>query len=296
MPSTRMAMRDDVSVEDDAASGRRTPLLEVDDVRVAYPQRGFRRPDMEILHGVDLTVRPGETMGLVGESGSGKTTLGRAILGLTPVASGAVRFGGVDITRMPCRTRVARDIGVQAVFQDPYRSLNPSLRVGDLLAEPLRAKGMSKSDAFGRIGSLLSQVGLPPDTASRLPQAFSGGQRQRIAIARALAVRPGLIICDEPVSGLDLATQATVLDLLVHLQDTLGVAYLFITHDLSVVRYISHRVSVMRGGELVESGDCRTVTENPRHPYTQRLLAASPVPDPDRQQRRRALFESLPAS
>jgi ABC-type glutathione transport system ATPase component len=264
------------------------PLLEVSDLRVAYPRKGWRRPPVEILHGVSLDVRPGETVGLVGESGSGKTTLGRAILGLAPVTGGSIRFAGQDITAAgrAQRRRLARDI--QVVFQDPYGSLNPALRIEDILSEPLQVQGIPRATARDRVAELLAQVGLPEDAGGRLPREFSGGQRQRVAIARALALEPRLIVCDEPVSALDLSTQARVLDLFIEIQERTGVALLFVSHDLAVVRHVSHRVAVMYRGDIVEFGRGDAVTADPEHAYTRRLLMAAPVPHPAEQQERRA--------
>ncbi|MEV7608552.1 ATP-binding cassette domain-containing protein [Microbacterium sp. NPDC089320] len=263
-------------------------LLEVDDLRVSFPGKGFRAAPVEVVHGVSLSVRRGETLGVVGESGSGKTTIGRAVLGLVPASGGSIRFDGTDITSAGRaeRRRLARDI--QVVFQDPYTSLNPSMTVGDILSEPLVANGATGRDARARVTELLDQVGLPADASERLPREFSGGQRQRVAIARALAPSPRLIVCDEPVSALDLSTQARVLDLLIDIQKQTGVAYLFVSHDLSVVRHISHRVAVVYRGDIVETGPARVVTDEPEHPYTRRLLLASPVADPARQAERRA--------
>ncbi|MDJ1114158.1 ATP-binding cassette domain-containing protein [Microbacterium dauci] len=271
-----------------------TPLLEVQDLAVTYPVKGWRRPDFRALSDISLTVERGETVGLVGESGSGKTTLGRAVLGLAPVASGRIVFEGRDISRLHARERRGLSSDIQVVFQDPYSSLNPAMTIADILAEPLSISGLSRTDALQRVRELLDQVGLPQDSSRRLPREFSGGQRQRIAIARALALRPKLIVCDEVVSALDLTTRSRVLDLLIDLQEQTGIAYLFIAHDLSVVRHISHRVVVMRRGRIVESGDAATITTDPAEPYTQRLLLAAPVPDPARQAARRAHLESLP--
>ncbi|MDN4610146.1 ATP-binding cassette domain-containing protein [Arthrobacter burdickii] len=262
-------------------------LLAVDGVKVAYKVKGLGRKKAEILHGVSLDLRPGETHGLVGESGSGKSTLGRAILGLAPVSEGSITFQGEDTTHASKRRRrdLAQDI--QAVFQDPYSSLSPALTIGDTLAEPLRALGVSRSEASQRVNELLDVVQLPSDALSRYPREFSGGQRQRVAIARALALSPKLIVCDEPVSALDLTTQARVLELLLQVQERTNVALLFISHDLSVVRVMSHRVSVMYRGDIVETGEAAQVTSSPTHPYTQRLLLAAPVADPQRQAERR---------
>jgi peptide/nickel transport system ATP-binding protein len=232
-------------------------------------------------------------VGLVGESGCGKTTLGRAVLGLAPVTEGSVQFDGRDISRLGRRERRGLASDISVVFQDPYTSLNPSMTIGQILAEPLRAGDVSGAEASRRVGELLDQVHLPGDAADRLPREFSGGQRQRIAIARALAPRPRLVVCDEPVSALDLSTQARVLDLFLEIQESTGVAYLFVSHDLDVVRHLSHRVAVMLRGEVVEWGDGGEVTGHPSHPYTQQLLLASPVPDPDRQAKRRTERQQL---
>jgi ABC-type glutathione transport system ATPase component len=264
------------------------PLLVIDDLVVEYPAKGFGKKPFRALKGVSLDIHPGECVGLVGESGSGKTTLGRAVLGLAPVTGGSVRFKGRDISHLTRTQRRALSDEIQVVFQDPYSSLNPSLTIEQTLAEPLRVKKMSAADASKRIRGLLDQVGLPANSADRLPREFSGGQRQRIAIARALALSPQLIVCDEPVSALDLSTQARVLDLFKDIQEATGVAYLFVSHDLAVVRHLSHRVAVMYHGEIVEYGDGGQVTSAPEHPYTQRLLLAAPVPDPVQQEQRRA--------
>lgn len=269
------------------------PILEVRDVNVIYKGSGWRAPSFHALHDVSLDILPGETMGLVGESGCGKTTLGRAVLGLTEVESGSVTFNGADITHANRRTRRGLSSEIQVVFQDPYSSLNPGMTVMSILAEPLIAQGRSRAEAADRIGTLLDQIDLPPDSGQRYPREFSGGQRQRIAIARALALEPKLIVCDEPVSSLDLSTQSRILDLLIDIQERTGVAYLFISHDLSVVRHISHRVAVMLRGEIIENGDADLITSNPNHPYTKKLLLASPVPDPILQAERRQQYAAL---
>ena len=262
-------------------------LLEIRDLRVTFPGRGFRAKPVEVLHGVSIDVAAGETVGLVGESGSGKTTIGRAVLGLVPPSGGSIRFDGQEIGGIRGKARRALADHIQVVFQDPYTSLNPSMTIGDILAEPLVVQGASGKDARSRVRTLLDQVGLPADAVDRLPREFSGGQRQRVAIARALAPRPKLIVCDEPVSALDLSTQATVMKLFVDIQRATGVAYLFISHDLSVIRHISHRVAVLYRGDMVETGDAPTVTSTPSHAYTQRLLLAAPVADPRSQRQRR---------
>lgn len=266
------------------------PILTVTDLDVSFPGKGFRAPRNRVLKDVSLSIRPGETLGLVGESGSGKTTIGRAVLGLVPVDSGSIVFEGRNIEKASRRERrrISRDL--QVVFQDPYTSLNPSMTVGDTLTEPLLAQGVGRAEARSRVADLLDRVRLPRGAADRLPREFSGGQRQRVAIARALAVEPKLIVCDEPVSALDLTTQERVLELLAEVQESTGVAYLFISHDLTVVRHMSHRVAVIYRGEIVEQGDTVQVTEHPEQPYTRKLLLAAPVVDPERQRERREAF------
>lgn len=266
-------------------NNEQTPLLTVDDLVVDYPLGG--RKTFRALHGVSLDVKPGECVGLVGESGSGKSTLGKAVLGLAPVTGGKITFDGNDIThaRGAARRRLSRDL--QVVFQDPYGSLDPTMTIGQILAEPLVVTGIEKSVARRRVAEMLDQVELPADTVNRYPSEFSGGQRQRIAIARALVRKPRLVICDEPVSALDLTTQSTIIDLFINIQRETGVAYLFVSHDLGVVRRICHRMSVMYKGTIVESGESSLVTREPEHPYTQNLLLASPVADPAEQERRR---------
>lgn len=261
-------------------------LLEINDLEVEF--KGTRgRKNFKALDKVSIDIRPGETVGLVGESGSGKTTLGRAILGLAPVTSGTITMEGRDISHIDDKARreLAKDVSV--VFQDPYSSLNPMLSIGDILAEPLIAQGWNRTDAMVRIRELLAAVKLPDNTVERRAREFSGGQRQRIAIARSLALKPKLIVCDEPVSALDLTTQARVMDLLKNIQQETGVAYLFISHDLAVVRHLSHRVAVMQKGKIVEWGDAKKVTIVPQHPYTQLLLMATPLADPVLQRERR---------
>lgn len=262
-------------------------LLEIRDLRVAFPGRGLRAKPVEVLHGVSLDVEAGETVGLVGESGSGKTTIGRAVLGLVRPSGGSIRFEGREIGGLQGTARRGLSDQLQVVFQDPYTSLNPSMTIGEILAEPLIVQGSTGRDARSRVRGLLDQVGLPADSVDRLPREFSGGQRQRVAIARSLAPEPKLIVCDEPVSALDLSTQATVMQLFTEIQRATGVAYLFISHDLSVIRHISHRVAVLYRGDMVETGDAPTVTSTPSHPYTKRLLLAAPVANPTVQRQRR---------
>ena len=265
-------------------------LLQVKDLRVNFPQG--RGKVFQALKGISLDIQPGETVGLVGESGSGKTTVGRVILGLTEATSGDVWFDGENITHASRERRRTLGRDIQVVFQDPYGSLNPARTIGDTLAEPLmNDKSLSRNDIAERVAEVLQQVGMPADTASRYPGMFSGGQRQRIAIARAVIAKPRLIVCDEPVSALDLSVQAQVLNLLKSLQQSMGLAMLFISHDLTVVRHVSHRTVVLYRGDIVEQGDAGQVHERPEHPYTRALLAAAPVPDPLIQRERRAQFD-----
>ncbi|HWM35475.1 MAG TPA: ATP-binding cassette domain-containing protein [Pseudolysinimonas sp.] len=261
-------------------------LLQVSDLVVDY---GAYRA----LHGVSVDVAAGECVGLVGESGSGKSTLGKAILGLVPVRSGTVTFDGEDITRARGTARRKLASSIQVVFQDPYGSLDPTMSIGDILAEPLEAAGSTRRAARGVVGEMLERVRLPQTIVDRYPSEFSGGQRQRIAIARALVRGPRLIVCDEPVSALDLTTQAAIIDLFIELQRDTGVSYLFVSHDLGVVRRICHRVAVMYQGEILEQGSGESITRAPEHPYSKRLLLASPVADPAEQQRRREAWLAL---
>ncbi|MFN2450324.1 MAG: ABC transporter ATP-binding protein [Candidatus Baltobacteraceae bacterium] len=246
--------------------------------------------DVKAVDGVDLTIREGETLGLVGESGSGKTTIGRVILNLLPATSGEVWFEGrsiLDCTRTQTRKLRSK---MQIIFQDPFASLNPRMTVGDIVMEPLKIHHIASGKAAqDRVQELLRLVGLQPYHANRYPHEFSGGQRQRIGIARALAVNPKFIVCDEPVSALDVSIQAQVINLLEDLQEKLGLTYLFIAHDLSVVRHISTRVAVMYVGKIMELADRDRLYENPLHPYTQSLLSAIPIPDPKVERRRKRI-------
>ncbi|WP_055590440.1 dipeptide ABC transporter ATP-binding protein, partial [Peterkaempfera griseoplana] len=262
------------------ADGPGEVLLEVRDLRRTFPGRGRlgRRRPVVALDGVSLTLRAGETLGIVGESGSGKSTLARTLVQVHPATSGSVLFRGreVDHARGEALRALRRE--VQMVFQDPYSSLNPRMTVGDIIAEPLIAHGLGDRDERRRrVAALLQQVGLDPDTAGRNPRAFSGGQRQRIGIARALAPEPSVLVCDEPVSALDVSVQAQVVNLLTDLQRDLGLALVFIAHDLAVVRQVSHRIAVMHRGRVVETGDADRVCSAPEDPYTRALLAAAPT-------------------
>lgn len=264
-------------------------LLSVKDLVVQYPGRGWRAKPTQVLHGVSADLYAGKTLGLVGESGSGKTTLGRAIVGLVSPTSGDILFEGSPLSRKNRADQKRLSTEIQVVFQDPYSSLNPSMTIADILSEPLVASGQDRASARQKVRELLDHVGLPTDASERLPREFSGGQRQRVAIARALAVGPKVIVCDEPVSALDLSTQLRILDLLIDIQQETGVSYLFITHDIGAVRYISHSVSVMYRGEIVESGPVDQVIDSPSHDYTKKLMLAAPVTDPVEQSERRRL-------
>jgi len=266
----------------------RTPeaLLDISDLRVEYAQGRRRR--FAALDGVSFHVERGETVGVVGESGSGKSTLGRAVLGLAPVAGGRIAFNGEDITHASARTRRALSARLQVVFQDPNSSLSPTRTIGQTLSEPLLVhRRVSRREAMTRAREMLTHVGLVPEAADRHPAQFSGGQRQRIAIARALMLSPDMVICDEPVSALDVSVQAQVLNLLRSLQRELSLSYVFIAHDLAVVRHVSHRTVVVYRGQVMEEGPAELVYAAPGHPYTRALIEAAPVPDPDLQLARR---------
>lgn len=260
------------------------PLIEVTDLVKTFPiaqNRGFGRKTLEVqaVSGVSFSIAPGRTLGLVGESGSGKTTVGRSILRLIEPTSGSVRFAGHELIGLSRRQLLTVRRDMQIVFQDPYAALDPKMTVGMSIAEPLVVQKDS-TDHQQRVRELLDIVGLSPDHAQRFPHEFSGGQRQRIGIARALASNPKFLVLDEPVSALDVSIQAGVVNLLEELQDSLGVSFLFIAHDLSVVRHISDQVAVMHLGKLVEVADAETLYERAAHPYTQALLSAVPVPNP----------------
>jgi peptide/nickel transport system ATP-binding protein len=251
-------------------------LLEISDIRVEYPSRGA---PLRAVDGASFEIARGETLGLVGESGCGKSTLGKALLGLVPATAGTVTFGGAKVplgsesAMRPFRRRM------QMIFQDPFGSLNPRHSIGRILATPLKVHGVaSAAERTAAVQRMLELVGLPPESVARYPHEFSGGQRQRIGIARALILNPELVVCDEPVSALDLSIQAQILNLLSRLKDTLGLSYLFVSHDLSVVRYVSDRIMVMFLGRIVETGPAGQVWSRPLHPYTRLLLDSVPAP------------------
>lgn len=271
-------------------------LLEITDLQVHFPVRtgrfGGAKDMVKAVDGVSLTVNANETLAVVGESGCGKSTMGNAVLGLAPVTAGHISFEGRDLSTLtPAeRRRVWREI--QVVFQDPVSALNPRRTIKQSISEPLVIHDYPKAQIEARVDELMALVGLNPDQRDRRPGALSGGQRQRVVIARALALNPKLVICDEPVSALDVSIQSQILNLLMRLQRELGLSYLFIAHDLSVVRHIADRVAVMYLGVVVEEGPAAEIFANPVHPYTEALLSAIPVPDPTlRGKRKRILLE-----
>lgn len=276
-------------------------LLEVENLKVHFPVKHglFSRVKghVKAVDDVSLTVEPGETLGLVGESGCGKTTLGRAIIRLLEPTAGSVVFEGEDVSRLNGAELRARRRKFQMIFQDPIGSLNPRMTVGQIIGEAIDIHKLAPTPEVRRqrIESLLKDVGLDPAHVERYPHEFSGGQRQRIGIARALAVEPKLIVCDEPVSALDVSVQAQIINLLQDLQREHGMAYLFIAHDLAVVEHISRRVMVMYLGKVVELADAKTICRDPKHPYTQALISAVPVVDPDSKRQRIVLPGDVPS-
>ena len=276
-------------------------MLEIESLKVWFPIRRGIFPRLvghvRAVDGVSLSIPAGQTLGLVGESGCGKTTLGRAILGLQKVSSGRVIFQGTELTSLRGKALRQMRRNLQMVFQDPFSSLNPRMSVQELITEGLLEHGLlggeSRDEAAAR---LMLEVGLDPASRYRFPHEFSGGQRQRICIARALALQPRFVVCDEPVSALDVSVQAQILNLLIELREKHQLGYLFISHDLSVVRLISQRIAVMYLGRLVEYGDSQDVMETPLHPYTQTLVAAIPVPGKDRTRAASAAWREFPAA
>jgi oligopeptide transport system ATP-binding protein len=301
--------------DDDAAAGgngtetlgalpvsqRIVNLLEVKNLKVHFPVKHglFSRVNAHVkaVDDVSFAIKPGETLGLVGESGCGKTTLGRAIVKLVEPTAGSILFEGEDIANLSGSELRQRRRKFQMIFQDPYGSLNPRMTVGQIIGEAIDIHKLAESTSARqkRIVELLRAVGLDPIHAQRYPHEFSGGQRQRIGIARALAVEPKLIVCDEPVSALDVSVQAQIINLLQDLQQQRGIAYLFIAHDLAVVEHISQRVMVMYLGKVVELADARAIIRTPKHPYTQALISAVPVVDPDSKRKRIVLPGDVPS-
>lgn len=274
-----------------------TPLLKVEHLHKEFPTGSgfmggkFSKKVVSAVNDLSFEIRAGETFGLVGESGCGKSTTGRAIMHLDPPTSGKVYFEGRDISKMNKKELKAMRREMQFIFQDPYASLNPRMTIGEIISEPMVIHGIgSPEERIERVRELLDVVGLNPEHINRYPHEFSGGQRQRVGIARSFILRPKLIICDEPVSALDVSIQAQVLNLLKDLQKQYGTAYLFIAHDLSVVQHISDRVAVMYLGKMVELSDWKSLYAEPNHPYTQALLSAVPIPDPDVQQNRKRII------
>jgi oligopeptide transport system ATP-binding protein len=269
--------------------------LEVEGLVKHFPVAGGllrRRGVVKAVDGVSFAVRPAETLGLVGESGCGKTTVSRLVLKLLEPTAGRVLLGGVEVTNLPPARMWEHRRRVQIVFQDPYASLNPRLTAGTIVGEPMENFHIAAGrDRERRVAELFARVGLRPESMGKYPHEFSGGQRQRLGIAKALSVNPDVIVADEPVSALDVSVRAQVLNLMIALQDELKLAYLFVSHDLAVVRHISHRVAVMYLGRIVELADKRALFAAPLHPYSEALLAAAPVPDPIRRRRKHALLQ-----
>jgi oligopeptide/dipeptide ABC transporter ATP-binding protein len=276
------------------------PLLELRNLEKHFPIRGgvfFRQVgSVQAVQGVSLSIREGETLGLVGESGCGKSTLGKTLLQLEPATGGQILFNGEDIAHFDKAKKQQFRRDVQIIFQDPYESLNARHTIADILKEPFVIHGIgNKQEREGWVDELLEKVGLPASARNRFPHEFSGGQRQRIGIARAIALKPKLIICDEPVSALDVSIQSQIINLLLEIQQEMNLAMLFIAHDLAVVKHISDRVAVMYLGELVETATAEHIYSAPRHPYTQALISAVPVADPRRRTRRLVLQGDVPS-
>ena len=261
------------------------PLIEVRNLKMYFPVGSTllssHRKILKAVDDVSLDLYPGETFGLVGESGCGKTTVGRTLVRLYKPTAGQIIFDGTDIARMDEHTVLPYRKKMQMIFQDPYASLNPRMTVSSIIGEPMRLQGVKQEEISARVSELIEQVGLKKDHLNRYPHEFSGGQRQRIGIARALAMHPEFIVCDEPISALDVSIQAQVINMLEELQEQMGITYLFVSHDLSMVRHISHRVGVMYLGQMVELATVEELYSNMQHPYTQALMSAVPLADPD---------------
>jgi ABC-type oligopeptide transport system ATPase subunit len=271
-----------------------TPLLRVSNLSKTFGEDGLLKSGRHIVKAVDdvsFDIAPGETLGLVGESGSGKSTTGRVLLQLEQPSGGEIEFEGNRLTGLSKRALKPYRREMQIIFQDPYSSLNPRMKVGDFVEEPLIVHKIfpNRSERRDRVMELFSLVGLDPSFAKRYPHEFSGGQRQRVSIARAIALNPRFIVCDEPITALDVSIQAQIINLFQDLQEQLGLTYLFIAHDLSMIRYLCHRVAVMLRGRIVEIGPTAAIFANPQHAYTRALLSAIPVPDPEIERQRRAI-------
>jgi oligopeptide transport system ATP-binding protein len=276
------------------------PLLSVENLKMHFPVKGgvFLRSvaSCKAVDGVSLTVHEGETLGLVGESGCGKSTLGKCMVRLLEPTGGRVDYNGSDITHMKRHDLLPKRRDLQMIFQDPAESLNPRHTVGEIVSEPFIIHGIGdRQERLAKVGELLEKVGLSASAAEKFPFEFSGGQRQRIGIARAIALNPKMIICDEPVSALDVSVQSQVLNLMMDLQSDLGLSYLFIAHDLAVVRHVSDRVAIMYLGKIMEIADADAIYENPRHAYTKALISAIPIPDPTKREDPRFLEGDVPS-
>ena len=278
-----------------SGQGQLTPLLQVEDLKKHFVMRsGYFRAALSVraVDGVSFDIGRGETLGLVGESGCGKSTVGQAIVRLIEPTAGSIRLNGKDVALLDTADMRAARKQVQIIFQDPHSSLDPRMTAGRIVSEPLRLHGAANGEALHeRVDALFERVGLAPSRSTDYPHEFSGGQRQRLGIARALALRPELVVCDEPVSALDMSVQAQVVNLLMDLQEENRLSYLFVAHDLAVVQHASHRIAVMYFGRIVELTDRQTLFRSPAHPYTEALLAAVPVPDPKTKRAERLILE-----